>query len=97
MTRQADVAYANLQATKKLTIKSEKSAKQSVPKVTETSKKSEPPRTESKPLQLGKEKSDADFAAENERLAQEIAAAQAVLAQLKPNVKPKGSKNENST
>merc|ERR1712227_1028467 len=73
MTRQADVAYANLQATKKVTPKSEKSSKQPVPKVTETSKKSEPPRTESKPLQSGKEKSDADFAAENERLAQEIA------------------------
>ena len=93
MAKKADAAYVNLQSSKQVTPSNEKPASKT-PKETETRKKSEAKQVEAKNDRV--EKSDVDYAADNERLAQEIAAAQAVLAQLKPNVKPKGSKSNKS-
>ena len=97
MTRKADAAYNIMQTSKTVEIRPKQA----------TSKRPPPTQPPPKPKPksgLNREfnreptasysprEDDAKLAEENKRLADEIAKAQAVLAQLKPNIKPKGSK-----
>lgn len=107
MTRKADAAYAIMQTSKtveirpkpteesKLSSKSSQGTTVTKPKKSQKENKKEKSvkSTSSSSATTGKDMSEEEvWASENQRLADEIAAAQAVLAMLKPDVKPKGSK-----
>lgn len=91
MARKADAAYAIMKSSKTVEIRPKDEPK-TPPKsngttFTNKSKKS----NGTAPPKVPDKDDEAAWAAENQRLADEIAAAQAVLAMLKPDVKP-GSK-----
>jgi hypothetical protein len=94
MARKADAAYAIMENSKTIQIRPK--AASDAPKAAKSH--NQPKKMKKIPPKIESEDEgtldDASWKIENEKLAYEIAQAQAVLAALKPNVKPGGSKKQ---